>query len=215
MTYNVEFSEAYLVDHRGIGGEGELPIVGDFNDDGLDDLGVYIPKSMPNGTTNAHWAFEMNRGNGVFPGGPDVRHTGIGGVGETPVVGDFNGDGLDDIGVYVPNGTVNALWAFSMNRGNGVFPGTFDVKHTGIGGAGETPVAGEYMLRAVGTGDGPFTIRALLYNADGGTATLFERSGVITAGQSLNFDFTIPVPEPGSLFSLLFCLPLACCRRRR
>jgi hypothetical protein len=67
------------------GSDGDLPIIGDWNGDGIDDIGTYTPSSrtftelLPDGSTRSR----------VF-----------GTAGDTPIVGDWNGDGIDDIGVF-------------------------------------------------------------------------------------------------------------------
>lgn len=133
---------AYDIDRVDLGGVGETPIVGDFNRDGLDDIGIYIP----NGSVNARWVIKFNKGGGTFNTGAhyDIDLTSIGGVSETPFVGDFNGDGADDLGVYIPNGTTDALWAVAFNRGTGSFPPASDVKRRNIGGSAEKPVVGAF-----------------------------------------------------------------------
>ncbi len=45
-----------------------------------------------------------------------IDRTDIGGSGETAIVGDFNGDGKDDIGVYIPNGGKDARWVIKFNQ---------------------------------------------------------------------------------------------------
>ncbi|SMP75586.1 Dockerin type I repeat-containing protein [Neorhodopirellula lusitana] len=83
-----------------------IPLVGDFNGDGLDDLAVY-----ENDTNTV--IFDLNVG-GTWDGIEDdrlvlgdsqdpnaVRFTGLNGYTDKPVAGDFNLDGVDDIGIWV------------------------------------------------------------------------------------------------------------------
>ena len=114
-----------IYDQYTIGGTGETPIVGDFNGDGYEDIGVYLP----NGTSNVRWAINKNDRNGTFGGRIDHQYT-IGGTDDTPIVGDFNGDGYDDIGVYISNGTTNALWAINKNNRDGSFGGRIYDQYT-------------------------------------------------------------------------------------
>ena len=75
-----------------------LPIVGDFNGDGNDDLAVFV------NDTN-QFIFDTNRdGTGDFTW--DVRDDfnrfgGLSGFTDRPIVGDINLDGIDDIGIWV------------------------------------------------------------------------------------------------------------------
>jgi hypothetical protein len=56
-----------------------------------------------------------------------------------PVVGDWNGDGRDDIGNYKGNG----IWAVDYN-GNGIWDGTLiDEAHI-FGGPADKPVVGKW-----------------------------------------------------------------------
>src|SRR4051812_21452892 len=68
-----------------------------------------------------------------------VARRDIGGVNETALVADFNGDGRADIGVYIPNGNKDARWVVKFNQGDGTFrDGTrYDIDRRDIGGVGE------------------------------------------------------------------------------
>lgn len=69
-----------------------LPVVGDFNGDGFDDLATY------NNNTGV-FQFDLNR-----DGTADdtVLTFGFPGFGDRPVTGDFNLDGIDDVVLWVP-----------------------------------------------------------------------------------------------------------------
>ncbi|MGE0759914.1 MAG: FG-GAP repeat domain-containing protein, partial [Pirellulaceae bacterium] len=90
MLMASDFDPQYYFDTRDIGGSGETPIVGDFNGDGRADIGVYIP----NAKTDARWVVKFNQGGDKFAAGAkyDIDRRDIGGAGEMPIVGDFNGD---------------------------------------------------------------------------------------------------------------------------
>jgi len=70
-----------------------LPIVGDFDGDGDDDLGTY--DAGPNLFT-----FDLNN-NGTID---DSFSFGFNGFRDRPIAGDINLDGIDDIGLFVPRG---------------------------------------------------------------------------------------------------------------
>ena len=74
-----------------LGGSEDLPIVGDFDGDGIDELGLY---------RNGIWKIDLN-GDRDFHHVDEVFQHGT--PGDTPVVGDFDGDGVDDIAVYRAN----------------------------------------------------------------------------------------------------------------
>lgn len=75
------------------GNPGDLPIAGDWDGDGCDTVSVYRP------TTGE--AFIINRlGNGQAGLGPASTSYFFGNPGDTPFVGDFDGDGVDTLGLY-------------------------------------------------------------------------------------------------------------------
>ncbi|QEG38731.1 dockerin type I domain-containing protein [Roseimaritima ulvae] len=72
-----------------------LPIVGDFDGDGIDDLGAWADDVF---------SLDLSGVDGVINGFTDVQFTfGFPGVREIPVAADFNGDGVDDLGLYNPD----------------------------------------------------------------------------------------------------------------
>ncbi|MCP4713253.1 MAG: hypothetical protein GY869_31870, partial [Planctomycetes bacterium] len=75
-----------------IGAESDTPLSGDFNGDGLMDLGAFVRGS-------GRWKIFLNRGTGGtgFQSLAEINNFGID---HTPVVSDFNYDGLTDIGYY-------------------------------------------------------------------------------------------------------------------
>jgi len=73
-----------------------LPIVGDFDGDGTDDLAVFSPSVN-------RFSFDLNR-DGVTDATIDF---GFPGVKERPVAGDYNLDGIADIGLTTPNQSGN------------------------------------------------------------------------------------------------------------
>jgi hypothetical protein len=79
------------------GQAGDIPVVGDFNGDGIDDIGVY---------RNGKWIVDTN-GNHQIDATDKVFE--LGGAGDKPVVGDWNDDGVDDPGVYHPGPAANRV----------------------------------------------------------------------------------------------------------
>lgn len=106
------------------GEEGHLAITGDWNGDGIDQIGIY-----GNGT----FVLDTN-GNGRLDAGDTRRSYGV--AGGRPVVGDFNGDGVDDLAIYQAG-----RWRSDTNA-NGRFDATDQVFN--VGQAGDSPVAGDW-----------------------------------------------------------------------
>ena len=93
------------------GGPG-LPLVGDWNGDGYDDVGK----------ANGNWIQVDLDGDGVWegnPGGDRNKPFAPEYVPGTPLAGDWNGDGRDEIGVYVAS---DYRFVLDLN-GNGDFDG--------------------------------------------------------------------------------------------
>ncbi len=73
-----------------LGRRGVIPIAGDFNGDGIDEIGFF---------DEGDWYLDLN-GNGRWD--DEDLWARLGGSGDLPVVGDWDGDGKDDIGVFGP-----------------------------------------------------------------------------------------------------------------
>jgi hypothetical protein len=103
-----------------------LPVAGDWNNDGLDTIGLYHPASG---------SFFLKNAN--IPGGADITVS-YGAINMKPVVGDWNNDGTTTIGIYSP-----ATGAWFLRNSN--TPGGADLVFTyGPPNAGATPLAGDW-----------------------------------------------------------------------
>lgn len=96
-------------------GAGDERLIGDFNGDGKSDVGVYVPSSLSG--NGRFWVALSNGGsfaakedwttyNGQAGWGNEVRH-----------VGDYDGDGKSDIGIYVPS--TGQFWV-ALSTGSGL-----------------------------------------------------------------------------------------------
>ena len=81
-----------------------MAIVGDWNGDGRDELGVYRP-----GTRRFYLDFD---GNGVWNSDHRCGEHGLRCGNSLPVIGDWDGNGIDDIGTYSPT-TTGLPWTWT------------------------------------------------------------------------------------------------------
>ncbi len=111
-----------LADIVGFGWAGTEPMVGDWNADGITDIGIYNVAGN-NFLLRTDFGFDV---------------IGLGWPGVTPLVGDWNGDGADEVGVYNNEGTW-ALWNTETNSADIV----------GFGWAGTEPMVGDWNADGV------------------------------------------------------------------
>ena len=76
---------------------GDVPVVGDWNGDGKTEIGLFNPAT-------ATWWLDTNE-NGTLDSGDAQYVFGFPGSNVIPVVGDWNGDGKTEVGIYV-----NGVW---------------------------------------------------------------------------------------------------------
>ena len=152
---------------------GDIPVVGDWNGDGIDTIGIFRP------STN-EW---------ILSNGPNTNNTSppenifivFGQNGDIPIVGDWNGDGIDTPGLFRPGNT-----QFLLSNG---FVGTIDITPFTFGAKGSTPVTGDW------DGDGVATIG--VFNPGTGQMSLNNTNtsgngvGDIVFSFGLNGDFVL------------------------
>jgi|GEM_PF-2766679 len=115
----------------GFGAATDIPVAGDMNGDGVSEVGVYRP------ATGA-WYFDLD-GNGAWSGcGLDLCLTAFGAPTDLPVVGDWDGNGRDEVGVYR-----QGQWYFDMD-GNGTWNPAIDAFKQAFGAPSDLPVAGDW-----------------------------------------------------------------------
>lgn len=135
------------------GEPGDVPVAGDWNGDGWDEVGVFrvstrtwylrgVPSISPYGEPGDQAVAADRNGDGrdevgVFRASTKTWYfrgqaaiTNYGEVGDIPVTGDWNGDGIDDVGVFRPSART---WFF---RGYGNL--------TNWGEVGDQPVVGDW-----------------------------------------------------------------------
>jgi hypothetical protein len=104
---------------------GDVPVVGDWDGDGDDTVGVYSPLTQ---------TWRLHNSNGA--GSPDVTLV-FGTTTAHPVAGDWDGDGDDTIGFYEP---ANGGWALKYE----LTAGPFDVTFNFTNGPGTVALAGDW-----------------------------------------------------------------------
>lgn len=119
-----------------LGASGDIPVVGQFDDDGRADIGVF---------RDGQWSWSLSGGT---PRSPDT----FGVAGDVPVVGDWDGDGRDDLGVVragtwflrVPGVTSRPSWVGPQAKVEIVRDAGVAVVTAALGRWDDVPVAGDW-----------------------------------------------------------------------
>jgi PKD repeat protein len=111
---------------------GDIPVTGDWNNDGKTEIGVFRPST--------HMFYLDYNGNGAWNGATIDKQYNFGLNGDIPVTGDWNTDGRTDIGVFR-----NSTHLFYLDfNGNGVWNGATIDKQYNFGLTGDIPVSGDW-----------------------------------------------------------------------
>jgi hypothetical protein len=86
------------------GNPSDIPFVGDFDGDGIDEIGIYR-----GATRKVYLKWEL------AGGGADAEFA-FGEPGDIPIAGDWNGDGIDTVALYRPS---NGYWYFTLTNSGG------------------------------------------------------------------------------------------------
>jgi predicted heme/steroid binding protein len=86
----------------------EIPLSGDFNGDGKDDIATSLSRS-----TTGHVFVALSNGTNFQPAAASLWHGGFAVENEVPGAGDFNGDGKSDIVTFTRGTAGNVYVALS------------------------------------------------------------------------------------------------------
>lgn len=155
---------------------GEFPALGDVNGDGRDDLITFT-----RGDTGDVYV-ALSTGEGFGPGIKWHEWFSVGG--EQPRVGDFNGDGRDDIATFTTNAAADVYVALSDGSS---FVGTERKWHDFFGVAGEFPYVGDF------NGDGLDDIVTFTHTAEADVyVALSDGSSFVGTEQKWHDFFGLP-----------------------
>jgi hypothetical protein len=113
---------------------GDIPVTGDWNNDGRTEIGVFRPST--------HMFYLDYNGNGVWDGASVDKQYNFGLTGDIPVSGDWNLDRRTEIGAFR-----NSTHLFYLDyNGNGVWNGAAVDKQYNFGLTGDIPVTGDWNL---------------------------------------------------------------------
>ncbi len=138
--------------HSWLDGDKYQPISGDFNNDGMADIGL-------RDTNTGTWHFAHGDGAGVY--GDETTFQWAIGTSFSPIVGDFDHDGRTDIGLW---NRASGRWHFAFSNGDGHYANTRNFDW--LSGSHFQPIVGDFDsdgltdigLRDTGTGIWRFAI---------------------------------------------------------
>lgn len=122
----------------GFGPNGATPMLGDFNNDGIDDLAVVYGEGG-----EWKWQVAYTGSNGAMGGGGTSNVYGFGSTQYTPRLGDFNGDGRKDLVLSKASG-VNMEWIAAFTGTNGQLGDGGNSGWMGFGASTDNFMIGDY-----------------------------------------------------------------------
>ena len=134
-----ENGDGQLVKIGPFGYSTDVPLTGDWNGDGRTEIGVWRPGDL---------CFYLDKnGDGLW--NPDKGDTRIGpygfGYDDRPVTGDWNGDGIDEIGIWHHDfNSLDGYFYLDVNGSGKLDSISKDVKFGPFGRAGDVPLAGDW-----------------------------------------------------------------------
>lgn len=127
------------------GRSGDLPVMGDWDGNGSDTVGVARFTESPGGSLTYTWYLRNSNSGGSatvasFVYG-DVRFVAVDQLGTIPVVGDWNGDGVDTVGVMLYDFEVDGPIWWLLRNSNTAGPPDIVISY---GRGRDTPVVGDW-----------------------------------------------------------------------
>ena len=160
---------------------GDIPVAGDWNSDGKTEIGVF--------RNSTHLFYLDYNGNGVWNGASVDRSYNFGITGDIPVSGDWNHDGISEIGVFR-----NSTHLFYLDyNGNGVWNGAAVDRQYNFGITGDIPVTGDWNTDGR-TEIGVFRNSTHLFYLDYNGNGIWNGAAV---DKSYNFGITGDIPVSG------------------
>jgi PKD repeat protein len=160
---------------------GDIPVTGDWNNDGIDEIGVF--------RSSTHLFYLDYNGNGVWNGAVTDKQYNFGLSGDLPVTGDWNNDRKSEIGVFR-----NSTHLFYLDyNGNGVWNGSVVDRQYNFGVSGDLPVSGDWNndgKSEIGVFQNSTHLFYLDYNGNGVW-------NVPPADRQYNFDISGDIPVTG------------------
>jgi hypothetical protein len=118
----------------------QIPAVGDFDGDGLDDIVTFLRSAYVGSNQDGDVYVALNTGSGFVFAGLWQEYFCVGD--ETPDVGDFDGDGRDDVVTFVPD--TGKVWV-ALSTGSSFCNSRewYDASVSGFLSTGEIPAVGD------------------------------------------------------------------------
>jgi hypothetical protein len=159
----------------GFGDQGDVFLAGDWNGDGVDTPGIYRQRAG----VAPLWVLS-NRPSG---NGPLISFGWGNPTGDIPIVGDWDGDGTDTVGLLRPGGGANTFFLATANAAGGGEPAPFT-----LGNPGDAPITGDW------NGDGVDTVG--LVRPTGGAPEWIQAAANQTVTGFTSFGFGNPGDLP-------------------
>jgi hypothetical protein len=135
------------------GTSGDIPVMGDWDGDGHDTVGVVRFTPGPGGVTRYTWYLRNSNSGGSATVTPfvfgQVRFVAVDQLGTIPVVGDWNGDGIDTVGVMLYDFSPTGSMTWQLRNSNTAGPPDTVVAYSH---GRDVPITGDW------DGDGDDTI---------------------------------------------------------